>query len=83
MCSGVENPFFGKKHKKESMEKRTLTRKIKGIKPLFTGKGCKHYNNGEKSIFCLPGSEPIGFVPGRIMKNMKGDKNASCKKSTT
>ena len=38
--------------------------------------GCKHYNNGEKSIFCIPGAEPEGFVSGRIIKNMKGKKDA-------
>lgn len=74
--SGSNNHFYGKKHSSESMQKRTETRKQLGIVPGFTGKGCKHYNNGEKSIFCIAGTEPEGFVPGRIMKNMKGKKDA-------
>ncbi|CAB4162996.1 Nuclease associated modular domain 3 [uncultured Caudovirales phage] len=74
---GTDNHFFGKKHSIESILKRSETRKQLGIVPKFIGKGCKHYNNGEKSVFCLPGAEPPGYKLGRIMKNMKDIKNAS------
>lgn len=62
--------FSGKKHKQESLEKRTRTRKEKGIKPKFTGKGSKWYTNGNVDKMCYPDNIPEGFYLGRS-KNRK------------
>lgn len=68
--SNSPGTFFGKKHKKESMEKRSKTRKDRGIKPAFTGKGSKWYTNGEIDKMCYPNNIPDGFYLGRS-KNRK------------
>lgn len=64
--------FTGKKHKQESLEKRTKTRREKGIKPKFTGKGSKWYTNGNVDKMCYPDNVPEGFFLGRS-KNRKDE----------
>lgn len=69
---GSSNPFYGKKHTKESMDKRNKTRKINGVKPAFNAKGTKWYTNGIIDKMLSPDHKiPNGFFPGRS-KNRKG-----------
>lgn len=68
------NPFRGKKHRKESMTKRTETRRIRGIKPTFTGKGTRWFTNGKEDRMCF--IAPAGFYPGRT-KNRKENSNST------
>jgi len=65
----------GKRHTEETIKnfKNDERRKHYGN---TVAKGRKHYNNGIENKMCFPGEEPIGFTPGRIMKNMKGEKDA-------
>lgn len=65
---GKVGTFTGKKFTKEMTIKRNKTRKLRGITPPFTGKGCRHYTNGTINKFCKPGLEPEGFVLGRVLK---------------
>lgn len=62
--------FTGKKHKPESLEKRTKTRKEKGIKPKFTGKGSRWYTNGTVDKMCYSDNIPEDYYLGRS-KNRK------------
>lgn len=75
--SGKNNPrygkpgtFTGKKFTREMAEKRAKTRKERGIKPPFTGKGYRHYTNGIEDRRFIPGTELDGFYLGRT-KNRK------------
>lgn len=63
-----QGTFTGKKFTDEMTQKRNKTRKDRGIKPTFTGKGCRHFTNGVVNKFCTPGNEPEGFYLGRTMK---------------
>ena len=63
----------GKKHTQETIDKFKNDDRRKRYGNTVA-KGRKHYNNGVKNKMCFPGKEPIGFVPGRIMKNMKVEK---------
>jgi len=71
----IPGTFYGKKHKPETIEKYKNDERRKHYKNTVA-KGRKHYNNGVENKMCFPGQEPEGFVLGRIMKNMKGQKNA-------
>jgi hypothetical protein len=62
--------FTGKKHNQESLEKRTKTRKERGIKPKFTGKGSRWYTNGNVDKMCYSDNVPEGYYLGRS-KNRK------------
>ena len=62
--------FKGKKTGPRSEETKTKMRKPKSnahIKAISSGRvGKKMYNNNITSVLCIPGTEPEGFVLGRL-----------------
>lgn len=62
--------FTGRQHKQETIEKykNDIRRKHYGNK---IAQGRKHYNNGVINKMCYPGTEPEGFVAGRLMNSKK------------
>ena len=62
---GQDNPFYGKSHKKESIEQRTKTRRENGWNPSNYAKGTKWYTNGVIDKMCKSDNVPDGFIPGR------------------
>lgn len=62
---GSKGFWTGKKRSKETFEKVLKTKKEKGIKPSFTGKGSKWYTNGIIDKMCFSDNIPDGFYLGR------------------
>ena len=72
---GDKNPFYGKKHSRESIAKRTETRRRLGIKPTYTGKGTHWYTNGQIDKTFFPNDVPAGFIRGRTQYGMAREKS--------
>lgn len=100
---GASNPFYGKTHTPDQIQKLKKNRKGKGsgernffhgvrlsgeLNPMYgkerpdlaernrqncPSRGTKWFNNGEVEKRFLPGSEPEGFVLGRIFKRKEKD----------
>lgn len=68
--SGELNSFFGKTHTEETKELYSKQRKGEGNgmhgRSIVTEKKLRWYNNGTKSIYVTEGTQPYGFVCGRI-----------------